>query len=199
MQVAGMHITLGEAQFAGKGLEWKPLNCASLVLDDDERVRISLETFFADEGFRTQSASSGEEALEVLKAYAADVVIVDIRLPGMDGDRFMREAHRLYPELKFLVHTGSADYCLPQHMIEAGVVGDHVHAQTSNRHEHSHPRRYARGQGTENTIKCRLTLQDRPQDTITDNCPPAHRDFSNHLIEYSITPVQQQPSVGDPQ
>ncbi len=98
-----------------------------LVLDDDERVRISLETFFADEGFRTQSASSGEEALEVLKAYAADVVIVDIRLPGMDGDRFMREAHRLYPELKFLVHTGSADYCLPQHMIEAGVVGDHVH------------------------------------------------------------------------
>ncbi len=56
-----------------------------LVVDDETQIRNTLEGVLADEGYKTLLAGSGEECLEVLRHKAADVVLLDIWLPGMDG------------------------------------------------------------------------------------------------------------------
>jgi len=56
-----------------------------LIIDDDAGVRDSMQEFIKDSGFDIYTASSAEEALELLKSEIVDVVITDIILTGMDG------------------------------------------------------------------------------------------------------------------
>lgn len=81
-----------------------------LILDDEESIRQSIAAYMEDEGYTVFQAGSGEEALEIVKNNAIDEAVVDIRLPGMDGNTFMIEARKILPDIKFVVHTGSADY-----------------------------------------------------------------------------------------
>ena len=92
-----------------------------LIVDDERTVRLSLGGYLQDRGFSVTGAESGEEALERLAAESADVVIVDIRLPGMDGNALILKASEMFPSLKFLVFTGSTDYQPPQSLLDAGV------------------------------------------------------------------------------
>ena len=71
-----------------------------LVVDDEEMILLNLAVFLEDDGFTVFSASSGEAALELLSRETVDVAIVDIRLPGMDGNTLILEAHKLYPETR---------------------------------------------------------------------------------------------------
>ena len=86
-------------------------NGSVLVLDDEKVVRESLADYFEDCGWRVRQAASAEEALELLASEVPGGVLVDIRLPGMSGDAFIREAHRLHPALAFVIVTGSPDLC----------------------------------------------------------------------------------------
>ena len=54
-------------------------------------------------------------------AVAFDVCIMDLRLPGMDGDAAIRSLHRIHPRLKYLIHTGTAGYDLPDDLRTIGV------------------------------------------------------------------------------
>jgi diguanylate cyclase (GGDEF)-like protein len=56
-----------------------------LIIDDDAGVRDSMQEFIKDSGYDIYTASSAEEALELLKSEIVDVVITDIMLAGMDG------------------------------------------------------------------------------------------------------------------
>jgi CheY-like chemotaxis protein len=98
-----------------------------LVVDDDEFVRINLVTFLEDEGFEVLSAASGEEALEILNRQPVRVVVVDMRLPGMDGNAFIAHAHVIHPLIRFIVHTGSINYTLPDLQRRLGVRPEHVY------------------------------------------------------------------------
>ncbi len=91
-----------------------------LVVDDDVNVRKSLVRYLEDEGFVIQSAESAEDALEILRNEAFEVAIVDIRLPKIDGNTLMLEAHRIQPDLRFIVHTGSVDYEIPRAVRDLG-------------------------------------------------------------------------------
>lgn len=92
-----------------------------LVLDDEEAVRTGLVLFLEDDEFEVLSASSAEEALALLEERPVDVAIVDIRLPGMDGDAFIQEAHRTGRAANFLIHTGSTNYSLPPVLRALGI------------------------------------------------------------------------------
>lgn len=82
-----------------------------LVLDDEKVVRESLVDYFEDSGWRALPATSAEAALEILGRERVDGALVDMRLPGMSGDAFIREAHRLWPGMAFVVVTGSPELC----------------------------------------------------------------------------------------
>jgi len=58
-------------------------------------VRINLEDFLEDEGFEVESAGNGEAGLELVDRCRFDVAVVDMRLPGIDGNAFIKEAKKM--------------------------------------------------------------------------------------------------------
>ncbi len=97
-----------------------------LILDDEESIRQSIAAYMEDSGYIVFQAASGEEALEIVRNHPIDEAVVDIRLPGIDGNTFMIEARKILPELKFVVHTGSADYIPPEAIKKMGVTLDKI-------------------------------------------------------------------------
>jgi len=97
-----------------------------LIIDDEICLLKSLVAFFEDEGFTVRWAVSGEDGLEILKFEQMDAVIVDMRLPGIDGNETVVKAHALQPSLQFFIHTGSTDYQLPQPLRELGISLDAI-------------------------------------------------------------------------
>ncbi len=84
-----------------------------LIIDDDEAIRLSFSDYFEDQGAAIRVAVSGEEALATMQSFAAQVAIVDIRMGGMSGDDFIRQAIEEFPGCCFIVCTGSPDYGAP--------------------------------------------------------------------------------------
>jgi DNA-binding response OmpR family regulator len=56
-----------------------------LVVDDEKNLRLFYEKELADEGYRVLLAADAREALECLKSVRPDLVVLDIKMPGMDG------------------------------------------------------------------------------------------------------------------
>jgi len=93
-----------------------------LIVDDEPMIRESLQAYLEDEGIPAVAVNSGEEALNtVQQSCAFAVCIMDMRLPGMDGNTAIRRLHALRPGLEFLIHTGSSDYTLPPDLRALGV------------------------------------------------------------------------------
>jgi len=92
-----------------------------LVVDDENVVCSNVIAFLEDEGFTVFSAPSGEDALRLLHSREVDVGIIDMRLPGIDGNTFILRAHEMKPIMKFLIHTGSTNYSLPASLVEMGI------------------------------------------------------------------------------
>jgi DNA-binding NtrC family response regulator len=77
-----------------------------LLVDDEAGFREAIAERLAEHGFHVEQAGSGEQALERLNDFAFDVLITDLRLPGVDGRRVLDEAFSRYPEIIAIVITG---------------------------------------------------------------------------------------------
>lgn len=62
-----------------------------LIVDDDDGIRSVLYELLADEGFQVRTACDGAEALKILQCEGDWVVLLDMRMPGMDGRDLLRE------------------------------------------------------------------------------------------------------------
>lgn len=99
-----------------------------IVVDDDQTVLLNLVAFLEDEGYDVISAADGEHALSLISSQKPEIGIIDLRLPGMNGNELIIKAHDAHPEMKFVIHTGSTDYILPDNLIEIGITdGQIVH------------------------------------------------------------------------
>ena len=65
-----------------------------LAVEDDERIRSALKLALEDEGWTVEAAASGEDAIEAFERHPADVVLIDIMLPGIDGFELCRTIRR---------------------------------------------------------------------------------------------------------
>ena len=93
-----------------------------LLVDDEPLIVTGLRVFLEDEGMQVDSAGSGEEAVEIVRNDSSfDVCIMDMRLPGINGDTTIRALHEICPDLKFIIHTGSADYTIPGDLLALGI------------------------------------------------------------------------------
>jgi DNA-binding NtrC family response regulator len=82
-------------------------NAKHLLLVDDEAVlREAMAERLADHGFVVEQAASGEEALSRLAEFAFDIIITDLRLPGVDGRAVLEAALERYPEIIAIIITG---------------------------------------------------------------------------------------------
>lgn len=97
-----------------------------LLVDDEERLLENLAFFFEDEGYCVSTAISGEEALTILRGGHIQACIVDMRLPGIDGNEVIRTAMKEGLLQRFLIHTGSTDYKLPKDLIGLGMTEKHI-------------------------------------------------------------------------
>jgi two-component system, OmpR family, response regulator len=98
-----------------------------LVVDDEPLIAEALQAFLEDEGMEVDCVGSAEAALARVHAGGRyDVCIMDIRLPGADGNVGIRMLHRVCPHLHFLIHTGSADYTVPDDLRSFGLGDEHL-------------------------------------------------------------------------
>lgn len=79
-----------------------------LIVDDEAVVRESLTQWFMAEGYEVWAASGGIEALRLLQDHAADLALLDIQMPGMDGIDLQARLHEADPELTVIIMTGFA-------------------------------------------------------------------------------------------
>jgi len=76
-----------------------------LVVDDEEGIRSFLAESLELDGHQIDEAASGEEALERLRAKSFDLVLTDLRMPGMGGMKLLETAQAEQPEVEFIVLT----------------------------------------------------------------------------------------------
>lgn len=93
-----------------------------LIVDDEDMIRENLKVYLEDEGLQAAAFAAVGPALAWLRAgHACPVCIMDMRLPDMDGNSAIRTLHRLYPDMAFLIHTGSSSYSLPEDLRALGL------------------------------------------------------------------------------
>lgn len=81
-----------------------------LVVDDEQHIRLLYEEEFRDEGFQVFTASNGREALEHLQQHPIDLVLLDIKMPEMDGSEFLRRVRQENATLPIIISTAYGDY-----------------------------------------------------------------------------------------
>src|SRR5271168_4632466 len=76
-----------------------------LIVDDEANARAALSEILHDEGYQTETAADGFKALGKLEEFAPDVVLTDVKMPGLDGIAFMDKARAAAPSTVFVVMT----------------------------------------------------------------------------------------------
>jgi DNA-binding NtrC family response regulator len=77
-----------------------------LLVDDEAALREAIAERLADHGFVVEQAGSGEEALARLADFAFDIIVTDLRLPGVDGRAVLDAAFDRYPDIIAIIITG---------------------------------------------------------------------------------------------
>lgn len=76
-----------------------------LVVDDEVEICDFLKAFFEERDFEVNTANSGPQALDTLTRYAAQVVLLDIHMPGMDGMSVLKKIKETHPRTKVIMVT----------------------------------------------------------------------------------------------
>ena len=79
-----------------------------LIVDDEADIRRMLAEIFTHEGYQTTTAASGDGALVELGRSVFDLMITDLRMPGMEGGQLVRKARKLAEDMEVIVLTGYA-------------------------------------------------------------------------------------------
>ncbi|MFC1562039.1 response regulator [candidate division KSB1 bacterium] len=76
-----------------------------LIAEDDDNLRLLYERSFIDDGFSVLLAANGREAVKLTKSENPDIVIMDIRMPGMDGLAAMNEIKSYAKKIPVIINT----------------------------------------------------------------------------------------------
>jgi DNA-binding NtrC family response regulator len=79
------------------------------IIDDDPLIRDSLTEYLEIEGYEVSAYSTAEDALNVLSKELPDIVLLDLKLPGMDGIQCLEQIKQQFPEIEVIMITGYAN------------------------------------------------------------------------------------------
>ena len=92
-----------------------------LVVDDEAGLRLTIAANLELEGFEIVEAESGQQALELIAKQPFDLVLSDIRMPGMNGVELFRRVRALYPDIPIVLMTAFALEGLVQEALREGA------------------------------------------------------------------------------
>lgn len=97
-----------------------------LIVDDEMNILAALHRVLRPQGHRILTATGGNEGLAVLGQTKVDLVISDMRMPGMDGAEFLERVAAAWPETVRLLLTGHADHASTVAAINRGHIYRHI-------------------------------------------------------------------------
>jgi len=124
-----------------------------LVVDDEQATRHTLAELLVRMGYQTVEAPCGQKALEHMARQRFDLVILDLKMPGMDGTEVLKAARELAPDTVFIILTGHGtldsaiasirhgafDYLLKPHSIQTIVSAVEAGLAERQRRMHEDP------------------------------------------------------------
>lgn len=93
-----------------------------LLVDDEERFRDTLSKLLTRHGFAVRAACGGEEAVALLREAPCDVIVLDVKMPGLSGQGALPLLREACPEAEVLVLTGHASVDIASAMIAGGAA-----------------------------------------------------------------------------
>jgi len=93
-----------------------------LVNDDEPGIRDLLDTLLTRKGYHVVLADSGQKGMEIVRREQFDVLVLDLKMPGMDGLTVLQHVRRLNPTQPVIVLTGAATPESEQQVRDLGVT-----------------------------------------------------------------------------
>ena len=92
-----------------------------LVVDDEAPVREVLTEYFSTEGYAVEAAGSGVEALTKVRSGRADLILLDVRMPGLDGVQVLRRIREIDDRVAVIMVTANEDVGLAKETLKLGA------------------------------------------------------------------------------
>jgi CheY-like chemotaxis protein len=93
-----------------------------LVIDDEQGIRELLDTLLRRKGYDVILAESGPKGLELFRRERPDVIVLDLKMPEMDGLTVLRQIHSLDPKKPVIILTGAGTAEAEQQVRALGVT-----------------------------------------------------------------------------
>ncbi|WP_108668831.1 response regulator [Peribacillus acanthi] len=93
-----------------------------LIVDDQFGIRILLNEVFQKEGYKTFQAANGIQALDIVTNQAPDLVLLDMKIPGMDGIEILKRMKKLNPDIRVIIMTAYGELDMIQEAKDLGAL-----------------------------------------------------------------------------
>jgi two-component system, response regulator, stage 0 sporulation protein F len=93
-----------------------------LIVDDQNGIRILLMEVFGSEGYETFQAANGKIALEIVEKEPPDLVLLDMKIPGMDGLEILKHLKAMHPDIKVIMMTAYGELDMIKEATELGAL-----------------------------------------------------------------------------
>ncbi|MFD2117531.1 response regulator [Paenibacillus yanchengensis] len=93
-----------------------------LIVDDQNGIRVLLAEVFNNENYETFQAANGKAALEIVKRDSPDLVLLDMKIPGMDGFEILSHIKAIDPQIKVIMMTAYGELDLLDKAMKAGAL-----------------------------------------------------------------------------
>lgn len=93
-----------------------------LIVDDQNGIRVLLLEVFSNEGYQTFQAANGKIALEIVKNESPDLVLLDMKIPGMDGLEILKHIKSINPDIKVIMMTAYGELDMIKEATDLGAL-----------------------------------------------------------------------------
>lgn len=93
-----------------------------LIVDDQQGIRLLLQEVFRKEGYNTHLAANGIEALKMIEQYDIALVLLDMKIPGMDGIEILKRIKKMKPDIPVVMMTAYGELGVVNKALELGAV-----------------------------------------------------------------------------
>lgn len=93
-----------------------------LIVDDQFGIRVLLFEVFGKEGYQTYQAANGKEALQIVQQVSPDIVLLDMKIPGMDGLEILKRIKKMNHDIKVIMMTAYGELDMINEATKLGAI-----------------------------------------------------------------------------